>query len=69
MITIQLTQAEQELLTQILECCISDIRMEIADTDNINFKQMLKNRKAIMKQLLSMVQSATQNAGSFVPEH
>ena len=47
----EITEYERQILLQVLESCISDLRVEIAGTDNINFKDMLKQRKEIMLKL------------------
>lgn len=45
------TEEEQELLVEILESEISDLRMEIADTDRRGYREMLKNREILMKSI------------------
>lgn len=39
------------ILLQLLDTCISDLRVEIPDTDNINDKDMLKERKQVLVKL------------------
>jgi ribosome recycling factor len=51
MILIKLTEEERELLVNILENEISDLRMEIADTDRQDYREMLKSRESMMKKL------------------
>ena len=51
MVQLEITEDERQILLQVLEACISDLRVEIAGTDNINFKDMLKQRKEIMLKL------------------
>ena len=46
MIELDLTREEREVLLEILEADLSDLRMEIADTDSLDFRDMLKGRKA-----------------------
>ena len=41
------------LLKQILERYISDLRMEIADTDNADYREMLKQKERVMKHILA----------------
>jgi hypothetical protein len=43
--TFELTPEELELLQEILTSDLSELRMEIADTDNSRFKDGLKHRK------------------------
>jgi hypothetical protein len=52
MIQIMITEEEQALLTVLLENAISDLRTEIVDTDRLDYREMLKNRKALLKKLL-----------------
>ncbi len=51
MLSVNLTRAEIQILTQLLENCISDLRVEISNTDNISYKQMLKERRDVMNKL------------------
>jgi hypothetical protein len=52
MLQLDLTDEEHEILVQLLEESLSDLRMEIADTDLYDYREMLKRRKeAIMKVL------------------
>jgi len=50
--TIELTPEELELLQEILESDLSELRMEIVDTDNSDFKDGLKHRKRIMMDIM-----------------
>jgi hypothetical protein len=45
MVTIELAPEEAEELHLILESYLSDLRMEIADTDNRDFRENLKRRE------------------------
>lgn len=51
MIQLYLEEEERTILLQILDTCISDLRVEITDTDNINYKDMLKERKKALIKL------------------
>jgi hypothetical protein len=51
MIQLMITEEEQELLIELLENDISDLRMEIADTDRREYRDMLKNREVLMKNI------------------
>jgi hypothetical protein len=37
MIQLQLSEDERLILLQLLDSCVSDLRVEIAGTDNINY--------------------------------
>ena len=52
MIHLELTQEEKEMLIDILENDLSDLRMEIADTDSLDFREMLKKQKEVLKKVL-----------------
>ena len=55
MLELDLTSEEHEILQQVLEDALSDLRMEIADTDLYDYRTMLKRRKeAIVKALDAM---------------
>ncbi len=47
-----LTPEQSEILKEILTSSLSDLRMEIVATDNSEFKEMLKKRKAILETLV-----------------
>ena len=56
--TIYLTQEEQELLLEIMQCCLSDLRMEIVGTDHWDFKRRLRERKSMVVLLLEKLEKA-----------
>ena len=58
MININLTKDELQVLMNLLENCISDLRMEISNTDNIGYKHMLKDRKEVLNKLYKAVVDA-----------
>lgn len=58
MIQVQLTPKQRDLLREILEAVLADLRMEIADTDNSQFKQELRNRKQRLTAILEAVSAA-----------
>lgn len=49
---------EEQLLKDILECCLSDLRTEIAGTDLYEFKHSLQARKSLIIQLLKKIETA-----------
>jgi len=51
-----LTDDEREVLTDILETEISDLRMEIMGTDRLGYKEVLQNRERILKKILAALQ-------------
>lgn len=54
--TFELNPEELELLKEILTSDLSELRMEIVDTDNSQFKDGLKHRKQIMMDILEKLQ-------------
>ncbi len=52
MIQLGLTKEEKDILTEILENDLSDLRMEITDTDSLDFREMLKKQKEVLKKVL-----------------
>lgn len=50
--TIELTSVEADLLKEVLESDLRDLRMEIAGTDLKEFRDKLKEREATMRQLI-----------------
>lgn len=57
MIRIELTPEKAEMLREILEGYLSDLRMEIADTDLMSFRENLKEREDFLKELLERLKS------------
>ena len=53
MFQLDLKPEEQEILMSILEVCLSDLRMEIADTDSMDYRDVLKERKQVLIKALA----------------
>jgi hypothetical protein len=58
MITLDFTPEEVQILHDMIESCITDLRMEIRETDRLAYKEMLKNRELILKKMMDAVQQA-----------
>jgi len=52
MIHLDITKEEKDILIEVLEEYISDLRMEVADTDNMDFREKLKNQEKVLKEIL-----------------
>lgn len=52
MVELDLTEEERQILLDVLQSYLSDLRMEIADTDRMDFRDMLKDRKAVVQKAL-----------------
>jgi TRAP-type C4-dicarboxylate transport system substrate-binding protein len=57
MVYIHLDEEERTMLLQLLDTCASDLRQEIADTENYNYKNMLKQRREVLLKLTQALQS------------
>jgi hypothetical protein len=54
--TIQLADEEAEVLRSVLEEYITDLRMEVSNTDNMDFREALKRKEEILKRLAGQLQ-------------
>ena len=52
MLQITLNEEEKITLRDVLQCCLSELRVEILHTDDMEFKDMLKNRKKVLVKIL-----------------
>jgi hypothetical protein len=52
MLNISLEPKEQEILAWALKSAVSDLGAEIADTENMEFRQDLKERKAVLQSII-----------------
>ena len=50
---LKLTNEEAEMLHGVLDEYLSDLRMEIADTDSFKFREDLKRTEVFLKRLLT----------------
>jgi hypothetical protein len=57
MLHLDLTPAEQHILVETLEQAITDLRVEVADTDNPEYRAMLKERERVLKHVLAAVKA------------
>ncbi len=69
MLHLELTKEEQNTLREAIQDCLSDLPVEIADTDNWTFKNMLRNRREILTKVLALLQKRTQNCEQATPVH
>ncbi len=51
MLQIQLNEEERLTLQHLLDSCLSDLKSEISHTDNMRFKDMLRNRKQVLQKI------------------
>ncbi len=55
MIELDLDDNERQILVTVVDSYLSDLRMEIADTDRLEFREMLKERKAVLVRVLEIL--------------
>jgi hypothetical protein len=49
--TIQLADDEAEILRSVLEEYISDLRMEVSNTDSMDLREQLKRKEELLKRI------------------
>lgn len=64
MIQLTLDEREARILAEVLQSYLSDLRMEIADTDRMDFREMLKEREAVLNRLLAELPAVEETSGS-----
>jgi len=57
---LELTDDETKILQDVLECELSDLRMEIRHTDRLDFRNMLRQRAQVLKKLLGACEEPVQ---------
>jgi len=58
MITLNIDTEEADILIELLDACISDMRVEIHSTENLDYKEMLKRKKEILIKLQTAIQDS-----------
>ncbi len=56
MIRLELNREQVSILREALDSYLSDLRMEIADTDRKDFREQLKRKKEILLQIRNQLQ-------------
>ena len=56
MTTLDMSDEERTLLADVVEGYLSELRMEISDTDSQDYRKMLKDRKDVLLKILSVLQ-------------
>ncbi len=60
MTRLELTDREGEILAEALESYLSDLRMEIADTERLEFREDLKERKNALAKILGSLRAISE---------
>ncbi len=55
MVTLTLKDEEAQILTNLVEHCLMDLRDEIRRTENFEYKMMLELREQILRKLLAQL--------------
>lgn len=56
MLQLNLTEEERQTLLYLVGNCISDLRVEIHETERAEYKEMLKHRKEVLHKLWMALQ-------------
>ncbi len=54
-VTLTLTDQEKEILSEALEGYLSDLGMEITDTDQMDFREKLKSKRTVIQKILKEI--------------
>ncbi|GIV65493.1 MAG: hypothetical protein AB1457_09445 [Chloroflexota bacterium] len=60
MFCLQLTREERDMLIQVLESSLDDVRTQLIAADNMMYKMMLRKRKEIIARLLEELRKEEQ---------
>jgi hypothetical protein len=58
MLHIDLTSEERDLLEQMLDACLTDLRGEISATHRYEYKEDLKQREMVLRKIIAAVHEA-----------
>jgi hypothetical protein len=64
MVRIEFTSEEAESLREILDNYLSDLRMEIVDTDSHDYREMLKKRRDFVARTITQLAEQLKPAGA-----
>jgi hypothetical protein len=56
MLSIDITSAERDVLREMVSGMLSELRMEIADTDRLEYREMLRARKSVLQRVLDAIE-------------
>ena len=58
MVHLVLKPTEAEILRMVLESYLSELRMEIANTDLMDYREKLKARKVVLRRIVTAIEGA-----------
>jgi hypothetical protein len=59
-LSIDFTSAERKLLREMIDGMLSELRMEIADTDRLEYREMLRARKNVLQRVVDAIDPAAE---------
>ena len=65
MIELKLSADESRVLREVLESYLSDLRMEIANTNSFDFRSMLKAEEEVLNKLLGQLPKVPEEGQAF----
>jgi len=63
-LNLDLSPQESDTLASVLEDAVSDLRMEVANTDAMDVREELKAREAFLKRVIGQLRGGTSSAAS-----
>ena len=57
-----LSDSEAEILSDVLENYLSDLSMEITDTDSMDFREKLKARRTVIQKILNEIKKLSEKS-------
>ena len=64
MVQLSLSDEEQQVLIEILDEDLSDLRMEISATDRMSYRETMKQREGVLRHVLEVLRGTRQAAPS-----
>lgn len=58
--SINLSDSEKEILSEVLESYLSDMSMEITDTDSMDYREKLKARRTVIQKILKEIRKISE---------
>lgn len=52
---LNITESEIEAIVETLEECLSDLNMEIADTEQMEYREELKNKRVTIRKFIDLL--------------
>ena len=59
--TLKLSDSEKEILSEALESHLSDLGMEITDTDSMEYREKLKTKRTVIQKILKELRKLSED--------